>query len=242
MRKARQRRGGISLGQTVFLIGLVGMGLVLTSRAFLRGERRESAPPDLAQQVKDYLRAKEVAPLSGELDELLANSAATSLPTLPHPLLGTPAPSFRLSDHQGAARELSEFLADGPLVVVFYYGYSCNHCVGQLFAVHDDIAKFRELGAQVVAISADPPEQTTARFAKFGPFDFPVLSDVENQVAAQYSVYLPANQGSPSRLLHGTFVLDQQGLVRWCHYGDEPFTDNATLLVELAKVTGRISP
>ena len=50
------------------------------------------------------------------------------------------------------------------MVLVFYYGYHCNHCVGQLFALHDDISKFRELGAEVVAVSADPPEWTRERW------------------------------------------------------------------------------
>ena len=45
-------------------------------------------------------------------------------------------------------------------MLVFYYGYHCNHCVKQLFGLHDDIERFRALGATVVAVSADLPETT----------------------------------------------------------------------------------
>src|SRR5258706_4908681 len=39
---------------------------------------------------------------------------------------------------------LAERTGHGPIVLVFYYGYHCNHCVGQLFALHDDMQKRSE--------------------------------------------------------------------------------------------------
>ena len=48
--------------------------------------------------------------------------------------------------------------------------------MSQLFALQDDLSKFHELGAEVIAISADTPQETTVKFAKFGGFTFPVLS------------------------------------------------------------------
>ena len=128
------------------------------------------------------------------------------------------------------------------MVLVFYYGYYCNHCVSQLFALQDDLSKFHELGAEVVAISADTPQETTVKFAKFGGFTFPVLSDPQNKIAANYSIFTPRTEKTPQTLLHGTFVIDQSGIVRWCHYDRTPFTANPTLLVELAKLRGRLPP
>jgi peroxiredoxin len=81
---------------------------------------------------------------------------------------------------------------------------------------------------------------TAARFKQFGAFDYPVVSDAGNALAQQYSIFKPATQESAERLLHATFVIDPQGVVRWCHYGLTPFTDNATLLVELAKIQGQV--
>ncbi len=226
--------------QVIFGLALVGGALVLASAAAprLRQYWRESR--NVAAEAKEYLRELNVKPLEIDLDTLLAESHDKSLPTLPHPLLNQPAPGFELSNHNGQKQSLGEQLSRGPVVVVFYYGYYCNHCVSQLFALQDDIAKFRELGAEVMAISADTPEQTTEKFAKYGQFTFPVLADPDNKTAEAFSIYAPASEGKKERLLHGTFVIDKDGVIRWCHYGDAPFTANATLLVELAKLQGRL--
>jgi peroxiredoxin len=92
-------------------------------------------------------------------------------------------------------------------------------------------------------MSADPPEATAEKFTKFGAFDYPVLSDPDNRTAEAYSLYTPAAAGKAPRLLHGTFVIDQAGTVRWCHYGPAPFTANDTLLYEISRLseTGKLS-
>jgi alkyl hydroperoxide reductase subunit AhpC len=74
-------------------------------------------------------------------------------------------------------------------------------------------------------------------------FTFPVHSDPGNKTAAAYLVYAPASAGKPERLLNGTFVIDKDSIVRWCHYyGEAPFTANATLLIEVGKLQGRLMP
>ena len=192
--------------------------------------------PDVASAARNYLRNRDVKPLSGSLERLLADASWPRVETMSHPLLGKSAPDFELTDPQRSPRKLREQIGKGPVVLVFYYGYHCNHCVGQLFALHDDIALFRELGAEVLAISADPPEWTQARFRTYGAFAFSVLSDPGNKVAEAFSVYHPAS----GDLQHGTFLIARDGCVRWAHFGDEPFTGNRTLLFELARLENRL--
>ena len=236
-----RRRSGLTQRQVVFALALAGSALVLTSSYASRLFRSRQVAPDIAAEAQDYLRQRNVKPLDVDLDKLLVEAQRTSIPTLPHPLLNQAAPDFQLSDNTGRLRTLSEHLEHGPVVVVFYYGYYCNHCVSQLFALNDDLAKFHELGAEVLAISADTPAETSEKFAKYGMFAFPVLSDPENKVATAYSVFVPPTLTKPESLLHGTFVIDRGGVVRWCHYDRAPFTANATLLVELAKTQGRLT-
>jgi peroxiredoxin Q/BCP len=226
--------------QVILGLAFIGGALVLVSAAAPRMRQYWRDSQNVAAEAKEYLRERNVKPLEVDLDTLLAESRDKSLPTLPHPLLNQLAPGFELSSHNGQKQSLAEQLSRGPVVVVFYYGYYCNHCVSQLFALQDDLAKFRELGAEVIAISADTPEQTTEKFAKYGQFTFPVLADPDNKTAEAFSIFAPASEGKKERLLHGTFVIDKEGVVRWCHYGDAPFTANATLLVELAKLQGRL--
>jgi peroxiredoxin len=203
-------------------------------------EQTLACPTRDSQGARQFLQTKNVRPLSGQLEQLLANPAEFHVQSQSHPLLGQTAPGFELRDSSHQPWKLSDALARGPVVVVFYYGYYCNHCVGQLLAVHADIERFRELGATVVAVSPDPPETTRERFRKHGPFAFPVLADPGNQIAQQYGVFRPARADQPESLEHGTFVVGRDGRVDWAQHGDEPFTGNRTLLYEIAQVEGRL--
>jgi peroxiredoxin Q/BCP len=191
-------------------------------------------------EAREYLQSQQVHALSGSLEEYLANAAAFHVPSQFHPLLGQAAPPFELPDSSRQPWKLRGALERGPVVLVFYYGYHCNHCVGQLLALHDDIDRFRELAATVVAVSADPPETTLERFRRYGLFAFPVLSDPGSRIAQRYGVFHPARAGKPELLMHGTFVIGRDGRIVWSHRGDEPFTDNRTLLYEIARVEGRL--
>src|SRR5262249_22473275 len=136
---------------------------------------------NLAAGAHADLRRQNVKPLSGALDKLLANPAGC-IRSQDHKLLAEDAPDFELRDHHGQKRHLSDFTKKGPVVLVFYYGYFCDHCVSQLFALQDDVRYFHELGAEVVAVSPDSPETTRERYQDYGAFEFPVLSDPDNKV------------------------------------------------------------
>jgi peroxiredoxin len=233
-------RRGPGLGTIAFLVLLVAAGFVLTGLAAFRS----TAPPvpqrDLAKEAQDYLRARKFAPLSGPLAQLLAEPEKFLVGTQAHPLLGKPAPEFELIDTDGVPRKLAKLRADGPVVLVFYFGYHCNHCVSQLFDLNEEVARFHELGAEVVAISADAPDLTRKRYDRYGAFAFPVLSDPDKKVARAYGVYTPAESGREESLDHGTFVIGRDGVVRWAQQGDEPFNGSRTLLYEVARAEGRL--
>ena len=222
--------------------GLVLMagGIVMGLRSSLKQKQpTEALPPeDLALAAANDLDRRNYRPLSGTLEALLADANYKSIPTQAHPLLGLAAPEFSLSQTDNTAISLAESLKKGPVVLVFYYGYHCDHCVSQLFALNKDIENFRSLGATVLAISADAIEETRERFRMYGAFDFPVLSDPSNSVAAKYGTYAPAvKAGEDGNLMHGTFVINKNGHVVWANRGDGPFTENRTLLVEIKKAT-----
>ncbi|QDU30272.1 Putative peroxiredoxin bcp [Anatilimnocola aggregata] len=222
-----------------FLLLLIGCGIAFMVALALKPRWTSRLHPNVAAEARRFLREKNVRPLSEDLQAILANSADESLPTQQHPLLGNLAPDFTLNDDRGDATNLQRCLEHGPVVLVFYYGYHCNHCVGQLFAVNDDLAMFQELDATIIAISADPVEETQARYAEYGRFGFTVLSDPGKQIAAQYGVFKPPVSNNPEELVHATFVITANGQITWCNFGDKPFTDNRTLLIEVARVSGR---
>ncbi len=231
---------GPGSGQVLFLaILLAGGGSLFAWSAWKHWhEKAPGAPtgPDVAAAARDFLRSKNVQPLSESLERLLLDKSAVHVPSMPHPLLNQRVPDFELMDERQIPWRLSAQLARGPVILVFYYGYHCNHCVGQLFALHDDVQKFHELGAEVVAVSADPPELTQDRFRQYGPFAFSVLADPGNKTAQAFGVYRPASGTMPEDLQHGTFVIGRDRRVHWVQHGDEPFTGNRTLLYEVSRL------
>ena len=124
------------------------------------------------------------------------------------------------------------------MVVVFYLGYGCSHCVAQLIALDKDLHYFHELGAEIVAISSDESSHTAERFQEYGRFHFPVLADVDNSIAQAWDVYQPESPERSEFSKHGTFVVDRTGHLIWAVTGTEPFLDNKSLLRIIAGSQG----
>jgi peroxiredoxin len=202
----------------------VGFGFL--PRATVQEPSRADGEDEVARLAGDYRGASAV----GSLREIIAHPDV--IPTHHHPLLGRQAPNLELADSDGSPWTLRELREGGPMVLIFYYGYHCDHCVRQLFEVNRDLALFRELGVQVAAISADPPELTRQRFKQHGPFGFRVLADPGNQVARAYQVF------RGDLLRHATFVIDRGGTVQWANIGDAPLRRNAALLHQVARLQG----
>ncbi len=47
---------------------------------------------------------------------------------------------------------------------------------------------------------------------------------------------VPGGDKDDGEALHGTFIVDRDGLVRWAYVGDRPFTDIEALLTELDSI------
>jgi peroxiredoxin len=218
---------------TWFFLGLLGLGaaaclaLIAYRAAVPRDADEYGLVPtgNVAADAKAFLAAARTQSLP--LEKLAESRAAVEQRS---PLVGQMAPDFDLTDTEGRRVTLRDLRSDGPVVVVFYYGYYCSHCVAQLFGLEEDLPKFAEHGVRVVALSADPPETTAARFRQYGNFHFPVLSDRGNKIAEQYGVYTAARGDRDEDLKHGTFVVDQSGRIIWGYTGSQPFVDNALLL------------
>jgi thioredoxin-dependent peroxiredoxin len=100
---------------------------------------------------------------------------------------GDLAPDFELSDEQGNPRKLSEFLADGPVVLFFYPAAMTSGCTAESCHFRDLAAEFAEVGAQRIGISPDSVEKQ-AQFSAVNSFDYPLLSDPDGAVATEFGV------------------------------------------------------
>ena len=101
--------------------------------------------------------------------------------------LGSIASDFRLPDVKGNLVSLSDLLLDGPVVVTFYRGGWCPYCNIQLRAYQAALPQMAALGARLVAISPQLPDQSLST-AQADELTFHVLSDVGNQTARRFGL------------------------------------------------------
>ena len=201
------------------------------------GHSRGNVQVDLMRQIMaDRARA---VPAAAEQED----KARHRVPSQSHPLLGRPAPPFELKDSTGKTWKPQEALAREPVILVFYLGQTCMACVTHLVELDFAISQFRDRGARVLAISADSPESSRQRLDRFGDLQVRLLSDPDHATALAYGVWkpLPGADKDDGEPLHGTFIVDRDGLVRWAYVGDRPFRDIEALLRELSRL-GEQSP
>ena len=115
-------------------------------------------------------------------EELIASGAAARALKA-----GDMAPPFVLKDPGGKSVSASELLAQGPLVVSFYRGVWCPYCNMELQALQEALPAFRELGANLVAISPQNAVNSRKSVRNNG-LEFPILSDPGNETAAAFGL------------------------------------------------------
>jgi peroxiredoxin len=186
--------------------------------------------------------------------ELIASSAAAR--TLK---AGDTAPLFVLKGPDGKRVSSAELLAQGPLVVSFYRGVWCPYCNMELQALQEALPLFRELGANLVAISPQNPVNSR-KSVRTNALGFPILSDPGNATAAAFGLRfalpdylielykrlkndLPTFNGDTSWTLPmpGQFVIGQDSVIRYAEvnpdYTQRP--EPADILAVLRHLTAR---
>jgi thioredoxin-dependent peroxiredoxin len=94
---------------------------------------------------------------------------------------------FTLKDQDGNDRTLSEMVKEGPVVLFFYPAAMSPGCTKESCHFRDLETEFEALGAQPVGISMDETH-LQAQFAKKNGLDFPLLADVDGEVARHFGV------------------------------------------------------
>jgi peroxiredoxin/tetratricopeptide (TPR) repeat protein len=141
------------------------------------------------------------------------------------------ASAFDLPARAGGRATRADF-AGKPLLVVFYLGMGCPHCVTQLERLATANERFAKEGIQIVAIGSDGLAADPAGPAVAKEFPFPLLADPELHAFRAWRAY----DDFEKLPLHGTFLLDRDGKVRWQEVSFEPFTDVEFLLGEARRL------
>lgn len=130
--------------------------------------------------------------------------------------VGDRAPSFELPgtlDGQHRIHSLDEYRGR-PVVLVFYPGDNTPVCTRQLNTYTEDVARFEELDAQVLAISPQDLDSHDGFSDAQGGFAFPLLADVDREVARAYGVL-----GMLGFYRRSIFVIDADGILVWVFRG-----------------------
>lgn len=135
---------------------------------------------------------------------------------------GQEAPGLRLPDTELRMRSLADF-SGKKTVLAFYPGAFTSVCTKELCTFRDILARLESLDAQVVGISVDSPFANKA-FAKANRLSFPLLSDYTREVSRAYGGVHEDFLGLPGYTVskRAVFVLDPQGVVRYCWVSDDP--------------------
>ena len=149
--------------------------------------------------------------------------------------LGAELPDLTLPNAMGRPIDLRALNASGPLVIVFYRGGWCPYCNLELREWQRLLPQLRGLGATLVAISPQTPDNSLSTAEK-NELAFPVLSDSHLAAAEAFGiaftlspalVELYAKVGNDLPTLNGngqwvlpipaTYLIDASGRVAMAH-------------------------
>jgi peroxiredoxin len=139
------------------------------------------------------------------------------------------APDWEMPNHEDKPVKLGDYRGK-PLVLIFYLGSGCRHCIEQLDAFIPMADAFNQAGLPILAVSTEAPGELykTVEKLQVDEVPFPILSDAMKTHFKAYRAF----DDFEDMALHGTFLIDAEGLIRWQDISFEPFMQPAFLLEE----------
>ncbi|MCG3172531.1 MAG: Alkyl hydroperoxide reductase C [Myxococcota bacterium] len=132
------------------------------------------------------------------------------------PLVGSKVAPFTLEGvHKKEIKNYTLPLTNGKYTVLLFYPLDFTFvCPTEILAYSDAHAEFEKAGAQVFGISVDSKythlayTETSRKAGGVGEINFPLLADLNKDVARQFGVL------SGAVALRGLFIIDEEGVVQ----------------------------
>lgn len=127
---------------------------------------------------------------------------------------------------------LNDYLTQGPVVLTWYRGGWCPYCNITLRALQQSVLEFKAEGTSLLALTLELPDKSLSTQER-NELEFEVLTDRNNEVARQYGLVFKLTpevselykknfsleeyngNDSDELPLAATYVIDQQGLIRY---------------------------
>lgn len=154
--------------------------------------------------------------------------------------VGSKAPEFVLSNHEGVDTSLSDLLQDGPLIVYFYPADFTPGCTKEACSIRDIHTDIQGVGLNVVGISPQD-EDSHRKFRDEHNLPFTLLSDPEKVAIKMYDVDGPFGVG----VRRATFLISQDRKIKDAIMADvrvarhTEFIQKAVILRETAGLKSR---
>jgi peroxiredoxin len=149
--------------------------------------------------------------------------------------VGDKAPAFTLISDEKKEVALGDFQGQNVVLLFFPLAFT-SVCTTELCTIRDDFSSYRDLNAQVLAISVDSPF-TLEKFKAEQNLNFPLLSDFNKDVSRAYgALYDDFVMGMKGVSKRAAFVVDGSGTVRYAEV-----LDNAGDLPNFADVKSALS-
>jgi peroxiredoxin Q/BCP len=126
------------------------------------------------------------------------------------PVIGEPAPAFKLQDQNGKWTTLAD--QKGKWVVLYFYPKdNTPGCTTQACELRDNIFAYRRANVVVLGVSVDDVA-SHKKFAEEHSLPFPILADAKKEIAKAYGVLYSAF-GLADIARRETFLIDPQGRI-----------------------------
>lgn len=130
---------------------------------------------------------------------------------------GKKAPAFSLKDQHGNTHRLSNY-SGRPVVLYFYPKDDTPGCTKEACAFRDNRRQFTPSKAAILGVSI-LDEASKAKFADKYDLNFPLLADVDHEVADKYGVWRKKSLYGRSfmGIARTTYLIDGTGKIakRW---------------------------
>jgi peroxiredoxin 2/4 len=155
-------------------------------------------------------------------------------------LVGRNAPDFTAAAVLGSGEIVDDLnftkLRDGKYAVIVFYPLDFTFvCPSELIALDKRVAKLKEMGVEVFAVSIDSHfthnawRNTPIKDGGIGAVGYHMVADINHSIVKAYGVEHP-DAGVAFR---GTFLIDQEGVVRHQVVNDLPLGRNMDEIVRM---------
>lgn len=147
-------------------------------------------------------------------------------------LVGKPAPDFTCNAVLGNGEIVADFnlkeALNGKYGLIFFYPLDFTFvCPSELLAVDHRMAKFKELGVEVIGVSIDSHfshnawRNTDIKDGGIGQVGYTLAADINHNICRAYDV-----ESAGGVAFRGAFIIDKEGVVRSQTVNDLPLGRN----------------